>query len=230
MLGAMNAKVVDATPLQYVLVTPEAFEPDGSYPLVILMHGFGANMYDLAGLSAAIDDSGYVYAYPNAPYPLGGGGGGFSWMLGRPGVEAPPQPGPGLEEMLDAFMQDVRRESGAKEGNIVLGGFSQGAGQTLRYGLPRPDDFAGLVVLSGFFRDADELRPRLPAKRDIPIFMAHGRQDQVVALAQARETKAFLEEAGYKPLYREYDMAHQVSEGVLRDLSAWLLETLPPRS
>ena len=68
----MDAKVIDSKPLQYVLVTPDAFVADGSFPLVVMMHGFGANMYDLANLSPNIDPEGYVFAFPNAPYPLEG--------------------------------------------------------------------------------------------------------------------------------------------------------------
>ena len=36
----------------------------------IMLHGFGANMQDLAGLAPAIESEGYVYACPNAPIPF----------------------------------------------------------------------------------------------------------------------------------------------------------------
>jgi phospholipase/carboxylesterase len=226
----MDARVIEGGALQYVLVTPEGFAADGSWPLVVLLHGFGANMYDLANISPAIDPTGYAYAFPNAPYSLSGMNDGFSWMLGRPGVVEPAQPGADVDERLDAFMTEVMQETAARPGNIVLGGFSQGAGLTLSYGLLRPEMFRGLVVLSGFFRGADEVRPRLPEKRALPIFLVHGRQDQLIPLAQALETKAFLEAEGYEPEYHEYDMPHSVSPDVIGDLVPWLHKTLPPKS
>ncbi|HEX5369651.1 MAG TPA: hypothetical protein VFY10_09595 [Dehalococcoidia bacterium] len=228
----MDAQVIDSQALSYVLVTPDGFDADGTWPLVILMHGFGANMYDLAGLVSEADALGYVYAFPNAPYPMGGGlgGNGYSWMLGRPGVEAPAEPGPSVEQRLEGFTSEVRAKTGAAAGNIVLGGFSQGGGMTLTHGLLRPDIFKGLVVLSGFFRSADEVRPKLPDQRTQPVFLAHGRKDGVVSLDLAHETRAFLEAEGYTVDYHEYDMAHSISGPELTDLVAWLQKILPPKA
>jgi phospholipase/carboxylesterase len=225
----MNAEVIEGGALDYVLATPDGFTADGSWPLIVLMHGFGANMYDLASLATAIDPTGYVYAFPNAPYQLAGMGG-FSWAANRPGAMEPAGPSMSVEERLEAFLNDVMERTGAKPGNIVLGGFSQGAGMTLRNGLLRPDMFAGLIVLSGFFRDAEEIRPKLPPERNQPIFMVHGRQDQVVPIEQSHENRRFLEEAGYAPEYHEYDMAHNISPEVIRDLQPWLRKVLPPKS
>jgi phospholipase/carboxylesterase len=228
----LDAQAFQGNSLSYVLVKPQGYEPAAGYPLVVLLHGFGASMYDLAGLAPAIDAGGYVYAFPNAPFslPLGPGMTGYSWMAGRPGVQEPAPGGPSTEEMLEAFLEEVAGQTGVADGQIVLGGFSQGGGMTLRYGLPRPKIFAGLSVLSGFFRDFDELRSRLPQKRTQPVFLVHGRQDQMIPLDRARETRSFLEEAGYTPEYHEYDMAHEVTPDVIRDLVPWLHAVLPPRA
>jgi len=227
----VKGESADGRHLPYVLVKPDGYAEGDGWPLVVLLHGFGASMYDLAGLAPAIDDSGYVYAFPNAPFTvdLGGGGAGYSWYLGRPGVQPPPGEAPDVEALLDGFLDEVTEKTGASPGAIVLGGFSQGAGLSLRYGLPRREMFAGLAVLSGFFRDADALRPRLPVERDTPVFLAHGRHDMVVALEMAHQTRAFLEEAGYAPEYHEYDMAHQITPEVIDDLTPWLRRVLPPR-
>ena len=56
--------------LQYLTVVPDNHAPEVNYPLVIMLHGFGANMQDLAGLAPAIESEGYVYACPNAPIPF----------------------------------------------------------------------------------------------------------------------------------------------------------------
>jgi phospholipase/carboxylesterase len=228
----MNAEVNEGTSLPYVLVTPDGFTPDGSFPLVIILHGFGASMYDLSSIAPGIDASGYVYAFPNGPYEvdLGLYGTGYSWSADRPGVVPIANDNTTIDEKLDACFAELLETTGAKPGNIVLGGFSQGAGVTLRYGLLRPEMFAGLAVLSGFFRDAETIRDSLPAQRTQPIFMVHGRQDQMIALESALQTKAFLEDAGYTPEYHEYDMPHTVSEEVLRDLAPWLHKTLLPKT
>ena len=65
-------------------------EPDGyrdgrSYPLVILMHGYGSNMSDLAPLAPMISREGYLFAFPNAPIRLDFGLGmiGYAWSAPR---------------------------------------------------------------------------------------------------------------------------------------------------
>ena len=63
----MNATTHSDGPLSYVLVQPDGFKPEKRYPLVVLLHGFGANMHDLVSLSPTIDAQNYLYAFPNAP-------------------------------------------------------------------------------------------------------------------------------------------------------------------
>jgi phospholipase/carboxylesterase len=225
----MNAEEVQGEALSYILAKPDGFAADGSHPLLILLHGFGASMYDLASLAPAIDDTGYVYAFPNAPYSvnLGFGGTGHSWSADRPGVQATGETRD-VETLLDMTIAEIIGATGTQAGSVGLGGFSQGAGLTLKHGLLRPHTFGPLIVLSGFFRDADTVRPRLPERREQPIFLVHGRQDQMIPLTQAHETRRFLEEAGYPVEYHEYDMPHTITDAVLTDLRPWLKQNLPP--
>ena len=105
---------------------------------------------------------------------------------------------------------------------------AQGGGLTLRFGLPRASQFAGLAVLSGAFREPDGFAAGLPEDRAIPIFIAHGLYDPMVTVQRGQETLSFLEGAGYKPEYHQYEMAHEVSEEVIFDLTPWLHNVLPP--
>ncbi|HEY7270179.1 MAG TPA: alpha/beta fold hydrolase, partial [Dehalococcoidia bacterium] len=223
------ARLIEGGPLSYFLIRPDNFREGVGYPLIVLLHGFGASMYDLAGLCPAIDSTGYMYACPNAPYALDIGGGqmGYSWSTGRPGMPDLAEQGPTAEERLAAFMDEVTAEAGTEPGHVLLAGFSQGGGLTLRFGLPRPDAFAGLVVMSGAFRGDDAFREALPPARDIPIFISHGLYDPMVTVQRGQETLTFLEGAGYKPEYHEYEMAHEISEEVIYDLKPWVRSTLP---
>jgi phospholipase/carboxylesterase len=228
--GLVDVKAFEGAALDYVLAMPDGFKPSDRLPLVILLHGFGANMYDLAGLAGAIDETGYVYAFPNAPHTvqLGPGAVGFSWATGRPGMPEPNPNAPSTDELLDAFMAEISPQTGAQDGHIVLGGFSQGGGLTMSYGLPRPKVFSALAVLSGFFRDPDAVRPRLPEQKTQPVFVAHGTHDPVVPVDAGRNTRAFLQDLGYSVTYNEYPMAHEISQSTLRDLVAWLHSVMPP--
>ncbi len=214
--------------LGYVAVYPMDYDPRESYPLIVLLHGFGSNMNDLAGLAPSIDTRNYVYLCPNGPVPvpLGPGMTGFAWT--HLAGEKTAADGASAEEGLVAFVDEMMTLHRTEAGRLILGGFSQGGMMTYQVGLPRPDVFAGLAALSARVEGPDELQKRLPAKPSQPVFIAHGTHDAIIPIDQGRQSRDFLHEAGYSPSYHEYPMAHQITDEVLDDLTAWIKETLPP--
>lgn len=214
--------------LRYITVHPNGYDPDRAYPLVILLHGFGASMADLAGLAPGIDSEGYVYAFPNGPLsvPLAPDANGYSWI--PPRDAASPEEIEHSEGLLADFFDEVMAQYKVSPKNAVLGGFSQGGGMTYRCGLGNPDIFAGLVVLSGSLPNVDDLRKRLPEQRTQPIFVAHGTEDAVVPIERAILATEFLIREKYQPEFKQYVMGHEINQQVLNDLVVWLQSTLPP--
>ena len=224
----MKAEQHRGKDLHYLNIYPDDYDPALPYPLVIMLHGFGANMKDLATLAPMVERQGYLYCCPNAPIPfdIGLGMAGYGWHPRR--EEATPEDFQKAEDLLKEFFEEVFQQLGATPGRIALLGFSQGGGMTYRCGLSEPETFAGLVALSASLPDPEQLRPKLPSQRRQPIFIAHGRSDPLVPLDSAQATRKFLEEEGYQPAYHEYDMAHEIPPAVLKDLVPWLTEVLPP--
>lgn len=224
----MRAEKHQGTGLQYITVLPDDYDEAKRYPLVIMLHGFGANMQDLAGLAPVINSKGYVYACPNAPiaFDLGLGHAGYGWA--SPRGEATAEEYSNAETLLGGFFDEVTESFQVAPGNALLLGFSQGGGMTYRCGLARPETFAGLVALSSMLPNSNTLEERLPQDRTQPIFIAHGLSDPLIPTETAQNAKAFLEGAGYSPEYHEYAMAHEISGEVLRDLVPWITQVLPP--
>ena len=225
----MKAEINEGSGLQYITIVPDEYDSDSAYPLVVMLHGFGANMQDLAGLAPAINDTGYVYACPNAPIPfeLGPGQTGFGWMTPRGG--GTPEETAKSEQLLSDFFDTVFEQFHVMPGQALLLGFSQGGGMTYRCGLGRADKFAGLAALSATLPDSDELLARLPSERKQPIFIAQGRYDQMVSEDTAHSAKTFLENNGYSPDFHLYDMGHEISGEELGDLVPWMATVLPPK-
>ncbi|MBI4197914.1 MAG: alpha/beta fold hydrolase [Chloroflexi bacterium] len=225
----MLAQPQSSKSLLYVAILPEGYDPSRSYPLVILLHGYGAHMYDLASLAPSIDPRSYVYVCPNGPVPvmIGQGMMGYSWRPPRDDggpPEAQQEQARRVEGMLGAFFGEVMERYKTPPGRAILIGFSQGGTVTYNLGLARPDLFAGIACLSTGIAEPELVRSRLPAQRAQPVFIAHGLQDNP---DRARRSRAFLEEAGYKPEYHEYNMGHEISDEVLRDLAPWVHKLLP---
>ena len=227
----MQAREIEGNSLAYILVEPDDFDENQEYPAVVLLHGFGASMRDLVGLAPGMDQSGYLYLFPNAPIRMQFEHGmtGYAWTPpgGQPGGE---EAATRAEELLAGFFDETMERHGITEGEMVMGGFSQGGMMTYRFGLRRPEMFAGLVILSGRVPSPEILADNLPEHRNQPIFVAHGTQDAVIGVDAARESKDFLTTQGYSPQYREYNMAHEISQDVMSDLVPWLHNVMPPLS
>lgn len=213
--------------LRYVAVTPDGYDAAKSYPTMVMLHGFGANMEDLAPLGAMINP-GLLYLCPNAPIEMQLS----PWQLGY-GWTPPrdlnaPEFTRQSEELLWGFMEEAFAKYRVKPGNVVLMGFSQGGGMTFRCGLPRPDLFPGIAALCSVVPEEAEMRAKLPPQRTQKVFVAYGEHDQLVAPARAQAARKFLEEAGYPLRFKGYRMGHEISPEVVADLRGWVGEVLPP--
>ena len=224
----MRGEQHDGKGLKYLTVLPDDYDPQLTYPMIVMLHGFGANMQDLAGLAPVINSRGYVYACPNAPIAidLGSGHSGYGWS--SPRGQSTAEEVERAEDLLAGFFEEVFQQFQVSPGQALLLGFSQGGGMTYRCGLGRPETFAGLVALSSSLPDTTELQGRLPEVRSQAIFVAHGSMDPLVSADRAHAARQFLEEAGYKPEFHEYAMAHEISQDVLNDLIPWIAKVLPP--
>jgi phospholipase/carboxylesterase len=203
----------------------ELSDDDAPRPVVVCLHGFGANGADLEGLAGAIDPHAYAYVFPDAPLPIlpGGGVRSCAWHV-RGGRESIGEAAEAVA-VLETFLDGVRARHPAQP--MALIGFSQGAAVALRYGLPRPDRVAGLAVLSGSLRRTDDLTATLPDRRDLPLFVAHGRTDELVPFAVAGSLHVYLQGRGYRPEFHAHDGGHFIPPGVVRELRGWLRRVMP---
>ena len=222
----MEVKRFDGDGLRYLVVEPDGYTRDREYPLVVLLHGYGSHMGDLAALSEMIDERGYVYAFPNGPIrvPLGPGAVGYGWGA-REGEFDPDGEAEGL---VGTFIDEVVDRYDIAEGKIALGGFSQGGMMAYRHGLAMPDVFGGVAALSARIPGRRDMAEQLPAVRDQPVFIAHGTLDAMIGVEMGRAARDFLQANGYAPEHHEYEMAHQITAEVLADLTAWVHRVLPP--
>ncbi len=213
--------------LNFTVVEPNGFNTTNQYPIVVLMHGFGASSRDLAPLASAINARGYIYAFPQAPIEMrmGLGGIGYAWA---------PISGEGIKEsinnskvLINRFLDELLNLYGNQDTKVVLGGFSQGAMMALEVGLARPGLITGIISCSGWMNTyaLDDLN-------DIDIqqelFIGHGSLDDIVPIEKSIETVEKLSSKGYSTKFQEYDIAHEISHVEISDISAWLQSTLPP--
>ena len=187
-------------------------EPEGA---LVLLHGRGADEHDLFPLLDALDPERRLHGYtPRAPLALPPGG--AHWYVvprvGYPDPETFAEGYGALTEWFDALPFAA--------GEIVLGGFSQGAVMSYALGLgkKRPRTRA-LIALSGFIPTVENWEPDLEPPFP-PIAIAHGTYDPVIPVEFGRQARDRLEAAGAEVSYRESPIEHSIDPQVVPELRA----------
>ncbi len=213
----------DDLSLRHVLSVPSGASDSDELPLVIVMHGRGADANDLADIAPTID-RGYRFIFPNAPRefePYPGMTFGFTWFDGWP-----PEPGTIVESRnrLLAFIAEALKRYPTPANKVVIAGFSQGGMMSLDVGYRLDPPPAGIVVMSGALFEDD--MPDLDARQSTPVLIVHGTQDDMIPVVAARRTRHVLEEHGIRPEYHEYPMGHWVTPESLATVGEFIAKVL----
>ena len=193
--------------LRYLVSVPGGRAGTEAMPLVVVIHGRGADANDLADLAPMLDPpAGCRFVFPNAPKPFEAYPGmnfGWTWFDGWPPQE---ESVTASREILLRFLAELTAKYPTT--SLVLAGFSQGAMMSLDTGLRAEQSVAAIVAMSGGLYE--ENLPDLRARAGLPVLITHGSADDVVPVNYARRARRILEDAGLDVEYHEYPMGHQV--------------------
>jgi phospholipase/carboxylesterase len=196
----------------------------------VLHHGRGADEHDLLTLGEALDPARKLHIVtPRAPFELPGWPGRHWYAVARVGYPDPDTFFEACRELGELHDQ-LWADTGIAPERTVLGGFSMGAVMSYALGLgpdrPAP---AGIMAFSGFIPTVAGWRADLAARERLPVFIAHGRNDRVIAVAFARSAGETLSAAGLDVDYHESDSAHHIDPRQIPLASDWLARVIAPR-
>ncbi len=202
---------------------------------IIVLHGLGADGNDFVPVArelelSAVGGARFVFPHaPTRPVTLNGGYVMRAWydIAGTPGARQEDEAGLRASQQLIEALIARERERGVPARRIVLMGFSQGCAMTLLTGLRHGERLGGLAGLSGYLPlAAQTAAERSPANADVPIFLAHGREDPMVGIDRALASRDALRALGYDVEWHDYAMPHSVCMDEIVDLNRWLLHVL----
>jgi phospholipase/carboxylesterase len=202
---------------------------------VIWLHGLGADGNDFVPVVEQLQIPSHVgirFIFPHAPV--------------RPITINQGYPMPGWYDISSQSIVDEEDEAGIKESsailkqlceeqeangisadNIVIAGFSQGGAIALHCGCRYPKPLAGIMALSTYLPLPDTLADEISETAiETPVFMAHGRQDEVVAYEHGIRSKELLDENNIDVHWHEYDMGHAVCGEEISHIRQWLMDVL----
>ncbi|HLU49344.1 MAG TPA: alpha/beta fold hydrolase [Planctomycetota bacterium] len=213
-------------------------EPEGAAPAertVIWLHGLGADGHDFEPIVPELalpSELRVRFVFPHAPIrpiTINAGYRMRGWYDIRDLESVDREDADGIREserLVHELIED-EKSLGVPARRIVLGGFSQGGALALHTALRYGERLAGVAALSAYLPLAGSIEAeRSDANRDLPIFLAHGTADPIVAFEHGHATSLRLAELGYPVTWSSYPMGHSVCGDEIRELGDWLLLVL----
>src|SRR5579859_4576443 len=197
----------------------------------VAMHGYGADMRDLAPLAQEIPVRRPLrWVFPEGPEELDWGG--RAWFpidvaafeeaqrAGRPRDLSGGEPAgmAGARAELRALLDGLR----TPWPRLLLMGFSQGAMMAVDLALRAPEPPAGVAVLSGTLVDRAALAERARGKKGLRFFQSHGSLDPILGFPQALALEGELAAAGWRGSLRRFEGGHGIPPELLPELGAWI--------
>lgn len=195
-----------AAALQFMLHSELIPAPDsGSKHLMIMLHGLGDSLEGYRWLPEALQLPWLNYLLVNAPDDYYGG---YSWF----DLDGERTPGIHRSRKLLFDLLDAQRQAGFPTEQTTVGGFSQGCLMTMEAGLHYPHRFAGLVGISGWISELDQVLGHLPPlTRQQRFLVTHGTHDPVVPCEITRKQIKRCQEAGLNIEWHEFQKPHTIA-------------------
>lgn len=198
---------------------------------IIWLHGLGADGHDFESIVPQLRlkaQSHIHFIFPNAPIQpvtINGGMKMRSWydifemsLARKVDIEGIYQSAAAIDNLIQ---QEIAQ--GIASENILLAGFSQGGLIALHTGLRYPQKLAGIIALSTYLPTVDSLKTEAAtANREIPVFMAHGSMDSVVAMQNGKMAFDALTAMEYPVVWHQYPMDHSVCMEEVRDIADFI--------
>lgn len=199
---------------------------------VIWMHGLGADGSDFEAVvpELGLDDcSGIRFIFPHAPQIAVTCNGGYvmpAWYdIVSLDSSSRTVDVAGLIRSRQAIRRLIERENqrGVPCPRIFLAGFSQGGAVAYTTALTHPEPLAGVIALSTYIPAVQLLEEEATAANQaVPIFAAHGGEDDVVSPELGILARDFLTRHGYRVEWHEYPMPHSVCLEEVGEIGRWL--------
>jgi len=198
-----------------------------SPPCLVLLHGYGADEFDLMGLAQYFSPEMQVLSIRGSgvtPY------GGASWfdidMLSDGSLKFNiEQAKVSTQSVIEIIMQMKQAKIiGAQQ--IILAGFSQGATISNLVTLEKTEIIQALLIMSGRLPEGIEILAGNTSRfHNLPIFAGHGTKDNVIPIEFGRDIVSF-----WGPLaeleHHEYSMGHEISQAELQHIQKWVERVL----
>jgi len=175
---------------------PDGDPPEGGWPVMVLLHGYGTTKEDFSDVIEVVSRHGVAAFSLDAPTVIGEGR--RSW--GRTALDAPTHDV--LQEAIAPLRDDPRLDLDV----IHVGGFSQGAGHALALVLAHPDVYGGVLSVAPAGAPLPDAWER--GEHPHPVFLIVGDEESQRIRSATGAAAAFFREAGEPVIVHPHDGGH----------------------
>lgn len=190
----------------------------GPLPVILMLHGWTGDENSMWVFAPRLPRNALLVA-PRGLFSTPGTPG-YSWY---PKISQPLPWANDFQTAVERLFETVSSHN-FPEGDfskLHIVGFSQGAALTYMMGIMNPQRVVSLAGLSGFLPDGASVWLGSGRLNRLPVFIAHGSEDDRVPVERARTTVGLLEDAGAEVTYCEDNVGHKLSAKCFHGLEAF---------
>jgi phospholipase/carboxylesterase len=209
----------------------------GNLP-VILLHGYTSKPEDWLSFTNTIHlPAGGFFVFPEGPEatapPEGQLGGRAWWPLDLASYIPPGSALPDLSKTrplqlskcvkrVRTLLSEIKLRSNSGSNPLILGGFSQGAIIASDIAFRTNEPLEALIILSGTAVDESTWIQGMSKRRDLPVFISHGRKDATFSFEIANRLQQEMRNAGMNVTWVPFEGGHEMPVAVVNALNIFL--------
>ncbi len=203
---------------------PLHYEPGYAYPLLVWLHGQGANERQLMRIMPEVSLRNYVAVAPRGcrlSATAVSERQGYGWQQSEDQIQR-------AEQRIFDGIEAARGKFHIARRRVFLAGFDSGGTMAFRVAMNHPSMFSGVLSLCGAFPSGRAPFGNLLEARRLPVFLAVGRDSREYPPEKVCANLRLFHSAGLLVTLRQYPCGHQISPGMLADMNRWVMEQVAP--
>jgi phospholipase/carboxylesterase len=213
--GVITRSQTCATP--HSLFAPMHYEPNYAYPLIVWLHGDGTNERQLQRVIPLISMRNYVAVSARGTQPVEGSPPGYRWGTDDKDVIA-------AEQTVFNCVAAAKEKFNIAPRRVFLAGYQSGGTVAFQIGLHYPHRFAGVLSVAGPFPKSGTPLAELRAVRELPLFIAQGRESLQYPVERTCDELKLFHAAGLNVTLRQYPGGDDLHPQILHDIDVWTME------
>jgi len=201
---------------QVAIFAPLHYERKYAYPLLVWLHGTGHDERQLQRIMPLISMRNYVAVGPRGPSRCESSSG-YEWPQSGPAISA-------AEHRVFDAIEQVQEKYNIAEKRVFLAGFQSGGTMAFRIALQHPGHFAGALSVGGAFPSGNQPLRRINDARQLPLFIANGRENKAYDVTTACDELRLFHSAGLSVSVRQYPCGDELHTQMLHDMDVWVME------